>query len=96
MWGWIFVTLALALLFYIYFLKRELRRLKQEIKELPTRSGFGGRLSLDFREKTLMNVIDEWNQLIDIFEEKNRHAKQMERPSGRRNGRELRRERGGP
>lgn len=78
MWGWIFVTLALALLFYIYFLKRELRRLKQEIKELPTRSGFGGRLSLDFREKTLMNVIDEWNQLIDIFEEKNRHAKQME------------------
>lgn len=78
MWGWIFVTLALALLFYIYFLKRELRRLKQEIKELPTRSGFGGRLSLDFREKTLMNVIDEWNQLIDTFEEKNRKAKQME------------------
>ncbi|MFD1777506.1 sensor histidine kinase [Fredinandcohnia salidurans] len=78
MWGWIFVTLALALLLYIYFLKRELRKLKQEIKELPTRSGFGGRLSLDFREKTLMNVIDEWNQLIDTFEEKNRKAKQME------------------
>ncbi|WP_099351526.1 sensor histidine kinase [Fredinandcohnia onubensis] len=78
MWGWIFVTLALALLLYIYFLKRELRKLKHEIKDLPTRTGFGGRLSLDFREKTLMDVIDEWNQLIDTFEEKNLQAKQME------------------
>ncbi|MEK5442236.1 MULTISPECIES: sensor histidine kinase [unclassified Fredinandcohnia] len=78
MWGWIFVTLALALLLYLYFLKRELRKLKQEIKDLPNRSGFGGRLSLDFREKALMDVVDELNQMIDTFEDKNRQAKQME------------------
>lgn len=78
MWGWIFVTLALALLLYIYFLKRELRKLKNEIKDLPSRSSFGSRLSLDFREKTLMDVVDELNQMIDTFEDKNRQAKQME------------------
>ncbi len=78
MWGWIFVTLALALLLYLYFLKRELCKLKHEIKDLPNRSGFGGRLSLEFREKALMDVVDELNQMIDTFEDKNRQAKQME------------------
>ncbi|HWO98936.1 MAG TPA: HAMP domain-containing sensor histidine kinase [Bacillus sp. (in: firmicutes)] len=78
MWGWIFVLLALTLLLYIYFLKRELRKLKHEVKGLPTRSSFGGRLSLDFREKTLMDLVDELNQMIDAFEGKNRQAKQME------------------
>ncbi|HJV31257.1 MAG TPA: HAMP domain-containing sensor histidine kinase [Bacillales bacterium] len=78
MWGWVFIFLALALLLYIYFLKRELRKLKHELKVLPTRAGFGGRLSLDFREKTLMDLVDELNQMIDAFEGKNRQAKQME------------------
>jgi signal transduction histidine kinase len=78
MWGWVFVILALSLLFYIYFLKRELRKLKYEVKGLPVRAGFGSRLYLDFREKTLMDLVDELNQMIDAFEEKNRQAKQME------------------
>ncbi len=78
MWGWIFVLLALALLLYIYFLKRELRKLKQAVKGLATRSSFGSRLFVDFREKSLMNLVDEFNQMIDAFEEKNRQAKQME------------------
>ncbi|WP_077618456.1 sensor histidine kinase [Bacillus sinesaloumensis] len=78
MWGWIFVLLALALLFYIFLLKKQLLTLKREVKELPNRSAFGGRLSLDFREKALMELIDELNQMVDAFEEKNRQAKQME------------------
>lgn len=78
MWGWIFVFAAFALLLYIYFLKRELRKLKYAVKKLPDRSNFGSRLFLDFREKTLMELVDELNQMIDAFEEKNRHAKQME------------------
>ncbi len=78
MWGWMFVFLALALLFYVYFLKRELRKLKREIRELPTRASFGSRLSLDFREKTLMELVDELNRMVDAFEEKNRQAKRME------------------
>ncbi len=78
MWGWIFVFLTLALLFYIYFFKREIKRLNQEIKNIPTRASFGGRLSVNFREKTLLELIDELNQMIDAFEEKNRQVKKME------------------
>jgi signal transduction histidine kinase len=78
MWGWIFVFMAFALLFYVYFLKRELRKLKHEIKEMPTRASFGSRLSLDFRDKTLMELVDELNQMIDAFEEKGSQAKRME------------------
>jgi len=78
MWGWICFLLALALLFYLYFLKRELRKLKQEVKDLPTRASFGSRLSLDFREKTLLELVDELNLMINGFEDKNRQAKEME------------------
>jgi signal transduction histidine kinase len=78
MWGWIFFLLTLALLFYLFFLKRELRKLKQEIKGLAARSSFGSRLFVDFREKSLMDLVDALNQMIDDFEEKNRQSKQME------------------
>ncbi|WP_010095460.1 sensor histidine kinase [Ornithinibacillus scapharcae] len=78
MWSWIFFLLALALLFYIYFLKRELRKLRQEISVLPTRASYGSRLSLDFRDKVLLDLVDEWNVAVDAFQEKNRQAKQME------------------
>lgn len=78
MWGWIFVFLTLALLLYLFFLKRELRKLKKEVRGLPVRSSFGSRLSVDFREKALMDLVDELNQMVDSFEEKNRQAKQME------------------
>jgi signal transduction histidine kinase len=78
MWVSIVVFLAFALLLYIYFLKRELNKLKLKVKEIPTTSSFGSRLFLHFREKTLMDLVDELNQMIDAFEEKNRQAKQME------------------
>lgn len=78
MWGWIFVLLSFALLFYLSFLKRELQKLKNEVKHLPTNASFGSRLSLDFREQTLLEFVDELNQMIDVFEEKNHRAKQME------------------
>ena len=78
MWAFVFAFLTVALLLYIYFIKRELRKLKQEVKEIPTRASFGSRLSFDFREKELMEVVDELNHMIDAFEEKNRQAKQME------------------
>jgi signal transduction histidine kinase len=78
MWGWIMGFLALALLFYTSFLKRELRKLKTKIKGLSTSASFGSRLFVDFQEKALMELVDELNQMIDGFEEKNRQAKQME------------------
>jgi signal transduction histidine kinase len=78
MWGWIFFLLSLALFFYIVFLKREIKKVQQKVKELPTRSSYGNRLSLDFREKTLLNLIDELNRMVDSYEEKQRLAKNME------------------
>jgi len=78
MWIWIAVVLTFALLLYIFFLKRELIKLKQAVKEIPASSSFGSRLFVHFREKTLMELVDELNQMIDAFEEKNRQAKQME------------------
>ncbi|WP_042146518.1 sensor histidine kinase KdpD [Paucisalibacillus sp. EB02] len=78
MWGWIFFLLSLALFFYIFFIKQEIRKIQREVKELPTRSSYGNRLSLDFREKTLLDLIDELNRLVDTFEEKHRLAKNME------------------
>jgi len=78
MWGWIFVFLAFALLLYIFFLKRELRKLKHAVQEIPTNASYGSRLYVDFREKAIMELVDELNQMIDAFEEKNREAKRME------------------
>ncbi|MFD1171000.1 sensor histidine kinase [Oceanobacillus picturae] len=78
MWGWIFVFLALSLLLYIIFLKREQRRLIQRVREISVDSSFGSRLFLDFREKTLLDLVDELNHMIDEYEEKNRQAIQME------------------
>ncbi|AVQ98237.1 two-component sensor histidine kinase [Oceanobacillus iheyensis] len=78
MWGWIFVFLALSLLLYIIFLRREQRKLTQRVREISVDSSFGSRLFLDFREKTLLDLVDELNHMIDEYEEKNRQAIQME------------------
>ncbi|MCG3419893.1 HAMP domain-containing histidine kinase [Oceanobacillus sp. GSFE11] len=78
MWGWIFVFLALSLLLYIIFLRREQRQLIQRVREISVDSSFGSRLFLDFREKTLLDLVDELNHMIDEYEEKNRQAIQME------------------
>ncbi|MCM3638852.1 HAMP domain-containing histidine kinase [Sporosarcina luteola] len=78
MWALVFAFLTVTLLFYSYFIKRELRKLRQQVKEIPKYASFGSRLSFDFREKELMQLVDELNHMIDAFEDKNRQAKQME------------------
>lgn len=78
MWGWIFVFVSFALLLYLYLLKRELRRLKNEVAEIPKNAGYGSRLFVDLREKTILELVDELNQMIDAFEEQNRQVKKME------------------
>ena len=34
MWAFVFAFLTVALLFYLYFVKRELRKLRQQVKEI--------------------------------------------------------------
>ncbi len=57
---------------------RQLRKLKEAVKSLPTSASFGSRLSLDFRERTLLELVDELNMMVDAFEAKNIQAKKME------------------
>jgi signal transduction histidine kinase len=78
LWGWLFGFLALALFLYLLFLKRELKKLRNKAKELPASAGFGSRLFVDFREKSLMDLVDELNGMIEAFERKNRLVRQME------------------
>ena len=78
MWGWLFTFLILALLFYIFFLKKELRKLKNNLAAMPDHSKFGSRLSVDFRQKETLALVEELNRMIDVYEDKNRQAKKME------------------
>lgn len=78
MWGWLFIFLILALLLYIFFLKKELRKLKSNLKTMPVHSKFGSRLSVDFRQKETLALVEELNRMIDVYEDKNRQAKKME------------------
>lgn len=78
MWGWLFIILILALLFYIFFLKKELRKLKNNLAAMPDHSKFGSRLSVDFRQKETLALVEELNRMIDVYEDKNRQAKKME------------------
>lgn len=78
MWGWLFIFLILALLFYIFFLKKELRKLKNNLAAMPDHSKFGSRLSVDFRQKETLALVEELNRMIDVYEDKNRQAKKME------------------
>lgn len=78
MWGWLVIVPALALLLYVSLLKRELRKLKHRVQEIPANAGYGSRLFVDFREKAVIELVDELNRMIDAFEEKNRQAKRME------------------
>lgn len=78
MWGWLFIFLILALLFYIFFLKKELRKLKNNLAAMPDHSKFGSRLSVDFRQKETLALVEELNRMIDVYEDKNRKAKKME------------------
>lgn len=78
MWGWLFIFLILALLLYIFFLNKELRNLKNNLKTMPVHSKFGSRLSVDFRQKETLALVEELNRMIDVYEDKNRQAKKME------------------
>lgn len=78
MWGFIFVVISLVLILYLYFVKKELNRLQKNISLLPEQSSHGSRLYLSFREKSLMDVVDELNKMIDSYEEKSIESKQME------------------
>lgn len=70
--NWLLSAVLILLLVYVILLKRELRRLKTTITTLSERQAYGGRLSLEFREKNLLEVVDALNVWIDEVEKKDR------------------------
>ena len=55
---------------FIFFLQREIKRLTKKIATLSERQEYGGRLSVEFREKNLMDLVDALNTWVDENEQK--------------------------
>ncbi|MDT2596047.1 HAMP domain-containing sensor histidine kinase [Enterococcus dongliensis] len=76
--NWLLSAVLILLLVYVILLKRELRRLKTTITTLSERQAYGGRLSLEFREKNLLEVVDALNVWIDEVEKKGQVYRESE------------------
>lgn len=81
MWGIASIVGLLLLIggIYLYGLKRELRRLQQQVKELPEHASHGGRIAVEFHENDLVQLAEAVNQLVTGYEEQNIHSKQLEK-----------------
>lgn len=67
-----------ALPLYLILLKRELHQLKEKITTLSQRQVYGGRLSLEFREKNLLEMVDAINSWTDEMEQKGQGYQELE------------------
>ncbi|EPH99692.1 histidine kinase A domain protein [Enterococcus faecalis 13-SD-W-01] len=72
------IFLLFLLLFYVILLKRQIKKLNTKMLELPKNARFGQRLSLDFREKNLLHLVDSINQMVNDFETENHDVRAME------------------
>lgn len=75
---YILIFLLVLVLSYLILLKRQIKKLNTKIIELPQNARFGQRLSLDFREKNLLQLVDSLNQMINVFETENQNIRGME------------------
>ena len=65
-----------------YFLPaKEIKRLTKKIATLSERQEYGGRLSVEFREKNLMDLVDALNTWVDENEQKDKHFKKWKKTS---------------
>jgi signal transduction histidine kinase len=75
---YIVALILFSLLFYLILLQRQIRKLNEKITELPKNARFGQRLSLDFREKNLLQLVDSLNRMVNEFETENHEVRAME------------------
>ena len=73
-WGldlikWLLLLVVIFMGSFIFFLQREIKRLTKKIATLSERQEYGGRLSVEFREKNLMDLVDALNTWVDEFQE---------------------------
>ncbi|HBA0640405.1 TPA: sensor histidine kinase, partial [Enterococcus faecium] len=53
---WLLLLVVIFMGSFIFFLQREIKRLTKKIATLSERQEYGGRLSVEFREKNLMDL----------------------------------------
>ena len=66
---------------FIFFLQREIKRLTKKIPTLSEQQEYGGRLSVEFREKNLMDLVDALNTWVDENEQKDKYFKKWKKTS---------------
>lgn len=82
-WGldlikWLLLLVVIFMGSFIFFLQREIKRLTKKIATLSERQEYGGRLSVEFREKNLMDLVDALNTWLDENEQKGQAFQEME------------------
>ena len=82
-WGldlikWLLLLVVIFMGSFIFFLQREIKRLTKKIATLSERQEYGGRLSVEFREKNLMDLVDALNTWVDENEQKGQVFQEME------------------
>lgn len=82
-WGldlikWLLLLVVIFMGSFIFFLQREIKRLTKKIATLSERQEYGGRLSVEFREKNLMDLVDALNRWVDENEQKGQVFQEME------------------
>lgn len=76
--GAIFLGLVLMLVvLYLYHLKRQIRKLTKQINEIPLTSQYGSRLYSEFREKGMIQLVEQINEMIEQYEDKNAQTNVM-------------------
>ncbi|WP_025023813.1 sensor histidine kinase [Companilactobacillus nodensis] len=76
--SFISILLVSILLVYILLLKKQIHKLSIEVNKMPTKSKYGSRFFVDFREKNLIGLVDELNSMIDKYESENIQIKRAE------------------
>jgi len=74
----ILLVIIISLVIYLFLLKRQIQKLSQQVKKMPTISKNGSRLFVEFREKNLINLIDELNQMVNTYESEKVQIKHAE------------------
>jgi len=72
------LAVIISLVIYLFLLKQQIRKLAQQVKKMPTISKNGSRLFVEFREKNLINLIDELNQMVNTYESEKVQIKHAE------------------
>lgn len=64
----IMVLIVVFLLIYVILLKKQIHKLSIRVKKMPTKSKYGSRFFVDFREKNLIELVEELNSMVDAYE----------------------------